>query len=90
MNQNMGKAEKLLKRFLSKPKNFTYDELKKLLKSFSYEEAKTGKTSGSRVAFINRKTRHIIRLHKPHPEPELKNYQLNYIEEELRKMGVIK
>jgi len=76
----MSKAEKLLKRFLSKPKDFTYDELKRLLRLFGYEETKTGKTSGSRVA----------RLHKPHPNPELKHYQINDIEEELRKMGVIK
>lgn len=85
----MGKADKLLKRFLSKPKDFTYDELKRLLKSFGYEEVKTGKTSGSRVAFINQNTKHIIRLHKPHPKPELKHYQLNDIEEELRKGGLI-
>lgn len=86
----MGKTEKLLKRFLSKPKDFTYAELKKLLRSFSHEEAKAGKTSGSRVAFVNNKNKHIIRLHKPHPRPELKHYQLNDIEGELRKTGVIK
>jgi hypothetical protein len=85
----MGKADKLLKRFLSKPKDFSYDEIKRLLKSFDYEESKMGKTSGSRVAFINSKTKHIIRLHKPHPKPELKHYQLNDIEEELRKRGLI-
>jgi hypothetical protein len=86
----MGKSEKLLKRFLLKPKDFTYDELKMLLKSLDYEEAKTGKTSGSRVAFINHKTKHIIRLHKPHPKPELKQYQLNDVEQELRERGLIK
>ena len=86
----MGKSEKLIKRFLSKPKDFTYDELKRLLKSFGYEEAKTGKTSGSRVAFINYESKHIIRLHKPHPKPELKQYQLNDIEQELRERGLIK
>ena len=86
----MGKAERLLRRFLSKPKDFTYEELKRLLRSLGYEEAKTGKTSGSRVAFINHETKHIIRLHKPHPKPELKQYQLNDVEEELKRMGVIK
>jgi hypothetical protein len=49
----MGKADKLLKRFLSKHKDFTYEELKRLLRSLGYEEARTGKTLGSRVAFIN-------------------------------------
>jgi len=86
----MGKAEKLLRHFLSRPKDFTYGELRRLLKSFGYEEAKTGRTSCSRVAFINHETKHIIRLHKPHLKPELKHYQLKDIEEELRRKGVIK
>ncbi len=85
----MSKAEKLLKRFLSKPKDFTYNELKKLLTGFGYENISTGKTAGSRVTFINTKTKHIIKLHKPHPRPELKRYQLDYIEETLRNNGVI-
>jgi len=86
----MGKADKLIQRFLSKPKNFSYKELRRLLNYFDYQEAKTGKTSGSRSAFINQKTKHIIRLHKPHPNPELKRYQINLIEEELKKTGVLK
>ncbi|QWR76729.1 type II toxin-antitoxin system HicA family toxin [Candidatus Magnetomonas plexicatena] len=83
----MGKAEKLLQRFLSKPKDFTFDELDRLLRGFNYEAIKSGKTSGSRVAFINRNAGHIIRLHKPHPNPELKLYQLDDIETSLHKMG---
>ncbi len=86
----MSKSEKLLQRFLSKPKDFTFEELRKLLESFGYEEAKTGKTSGSRVAFINYRTKNIIRLHRPHPNPELKPYQLNDVQEALRKAEVIK
>ena len=85
----MGKKEKLLHRFLTKPRNFKYAELKRLLGYFGYREVKTGKTSGSRVAFISGK-RHIIRLHKPHPKPELKRYQLDLIEEELKRIGVLK
>lgn len=86
----MSKTEKLLQRLLSKPKDFTFEELKRLLKSFGYEETKTGKTSGSRVAFINYKTKSIIRLHRPHPNPELKRYQLDDLEEALRKAEAIK
>jgi hypothetical protein len=86
----MSKSEKLLQRFLSKPKDFTFEELSKLLKSFGYEEAKTGKTSESRVAFINHRTKNIIRLHIPYPNPELKPYQLNDVQEALRKAEVIK
>lgn len=85
----MSKRRKLIERFLSKPKDFTYDELTRLLKTYGYEEAKTGKTSGSRAAFLNMTTKHIIRLHKPHPGKILKHYQLNNIEEELKRKGVI-
>jgi hypothetical protein len=85
----MSKTKKLLDHFLLKPKDFIYNELKRLLKSLGYEESKTGKTAGSRAAFINRATRHIIRLHKPHIGNILKHYQLNCIEEELRRKGVI-
>ncbi|MBI2472678.1 MAG: type II toxin-antitoxin system HicA family toxin [Planctomycetes bacterium] len=85
----MSKAEKLLKRFLSKPKDFTYDELKRLLAGFGYNNISRGKTAGSRVAFIHPETKHIIKLHKPHPKPELKRYQLDYIEETLKNRGLI-
>lgn len=90
MNQNMGKAEKLLKRFLSKPKDFTYSELKKLLSQFGYEEAETGKTAGSRATFLNPKNGHVIKFHKPHPANIMKRYQLDEIEDRLRSKGVIK
>ena len=86
----MSKAQKLLKRFLSKPTDFTYDELRKLLKSFGYEEYDAGKTSGSRVTFVNSDTKHIIKLHKPHPGPCLKQYQMDDIEEALKSREVIK
>ena len=86
----MSKAEKLLQRFLSKPTDFTFEELERLLKGFGYEGAKTGKTSGSRVAFLNKQTKSVIRLHKPHPNPELIRYLLTEAVEMLRKAGVIK
>lgn len=86
----MSKAEKLIKRFLSKPNDFTYNELETLLRGFGYKEVKMGKTSGSRVAFINDETKHIIRLHKPHPRPELKRYQLEYLIEELKNKGFLR
>jgi hypothetical protein len=86
----MARQKKLLKRFLSKPKDFTYEEMRKLLSGFGYSEMKTGKTSGSRVVFIDKDAHHIIRLHKPHPQKILKRYQLNLVEEELRKKKVLK
>ena len=86
----MSKHEKLIKRLKSKPKDFTYNELKSLLSGLGYDEITQGKTSGSRVAFLNNKTKHLIRLHKPHPKNILKSYQINLILEELKNTGVIK
>ena len=85
----MSKHKKILKKLLSKSKNLTYNELKTLLGGLGYEEIKLGKTSGSRVAFLNKSTNHLIRLHKPHPDNKLKRYQMNFIEEELKNMVVI-
>jgi len=85
----MSKEEKLIKRLLSKPKDFTYNELRKLLINLGYEESQSGKTSGSRVAFIDRSANHIIRLHKPHPNNELKQYQIEQIIEELQSRRLI-
>ncbi|MBI5428661.1 MAG: type II toxin-antitoxin system HicA family toxin [Nitrospinae bacterium] len=85
----MSKAQKLLERFLSKPSDFTFDELKRLLASRGYREEKTGKTSGSRISFINERSKHVIRLHKPHPRPVLKMYQIHQIMEELKDKGVL-
>lgn len=79
-----------MQRFLSKPADFTYDELKRLLNGFGYGEMKTGRTSGSRGAFINADTKHIIRLHRPHPRPVLKLYMLALVEENLRQQGLLR
>jgi hypothetical protein len=85
----MSKNKKLIERFLARPKDFTYDELRTMLKNYGYEEDQQGKTSGSRVAFYNEKTRHILRLHKPHPGKELKMYQIDLIREELEGKGIL-
>lgn len=86
----MSRKEKLLLKLLSKPKTFTYNELESLLRGFGYQEIEIGKTSGSRAAFYNEKTKLIIRLHKPHPSNILKKYQLDLIEQELKNKGIIK
>ena len=84
----VSKLEKLIKRFKSKPKDFTYDELCKMLNSLGYIKDNKGKTSGSRVCFYHTESGHLIRLHKPHPANILKQYQISFIFEELegRKM----
>ena len=74
----MTKKEKLLKRFLSKPKDFTWEELNRLLSGLGFDEVKTGKTSGSRRRFMN-SSGVIISIHKPHPRNILKTYQIEQI-----------
>jgi len=52
----------------------------------SCNKCNSGKTSGSRVRFIHSNYSDII-LHKPHPNPELKSYQLKQIIIQLNKEG---
>lgn len=45
----MGQKEKLIKKLMSKPKDFTFAEAETLLNYFDYVRSDKGKTSGSRV-----------------------------------------
>lgn len=82
----MSKHEKLLNRFLSKPKDFKYSELKRLLGIYGFIEKQS---EGSRVIFQNTKLNNAIKLHKPHPANILKRYQLDLIENFLKEKGLI-
>ena len=86
----MGKHEKLLEKFLRKPKNFTFDELVVLLKGFGYIVEQRGRTSGSAVAFYNEKLNDKILIHKPHPQKEVKKYVLELIIGKLKTNKFIK
>lgn len=83
----MSRIEKLIARFTSQPSDITIDELRRVLDGLGYREDTEGKTSGSRLAFIHPETGHVIRLHLPHPTPELKHYQLKDLLNELRERG---
>ncbi len=85
----MSRRDKLLARFLSKPKDFTYEELKKLLKGFGYEEIGSGHTGGSRVTFYHEETKSTIKAHRPHPDNKIKGYLLDQVAEELKRIGVL-
>ena len=84
----MSRIEKEIERLKSKPRDFTYDELKKVLNNFGFFENNKGKTSGSRVEFQDYLGRKIV-LHKPHPSNILKKYQINSILNDLKEMEVI-
>ena len=83
----MSKIEKLIARLLSFPKDFNYSEAKTLLEHFGFVEFKKGKTSGSRVEFV--KAQNSILLHKPHPNGDLKTYQIKQLIGELQELRLI-
>lgn len=87
-NNIMTRVEKLLKRFLSRPKDLTYDELVQILKYFGYTEFTTGKTTGSAKKFKN-DNNDLINFHKPHPSNIVKNYVINQIIEKFERNGLI-
>ena len=84
----MGQMEKLIQRLKSKPKDFSFDEVEALLKYFDYFCLNKGKTSGSRVMFVSEEHGNIL-LHKPHPQKELKQYQIKQLLERLEQEGLI-
>jgi len=86
----MSSHEKLLERFLKLPKDFTWDELKRLLKRYGYNQNNKGKTSGSRVRFENEDSEIYLDLHKPHPKNLLKPYQMTDVLEFLKRIEIIK
>ena len=84
----MGRAEKLIDRLLSRPKDFGWDELVRLLAGFGYQVVNRGKTGGSRRRFVHHEFGHIT-LHEPHPTKILKKYQVDQIIETLEEKGLI-
>ena len=60
---NMSRLEKEIERLKSKQKDYTYDEAKSLLNKLGFYVYNKGKTSESRVEFINEKN-HVGLWHK--------------------------
>ena len=63
----MSRKDKLIKRFKTLPKDFTFSEVVALLNGFGFVEDNKGKTSGSRIRFYNQDSNVFINFHKPHP-----------------------
>lgn len=84
----MSKTEKLLQRLLSVPRDFTWEELIKVLALYGYAELKKGKTGGSRRKFVDEQ-KNIISLHKPHPSNIIKEYAIKDVIAHLKEKGHI-
>ncbi len=81
----MSRMEKLIERFLSAPSDFTWDELRRLLRHFGYSE-QTG--AGSRRKFSGHGLPTIY-LHEPHPSRVVKAWAMRAVRDTLRGEGLI-
>ena len=84
----MSKLEKEIERLKSKPKDYTYDEVKSLLNKLGFFENNKGKTSGSRIEFKDKFGRKIT-FHKPHPSNIIKIYKVNDLLNDLIEWRII-
>lgn len=83
--KDMSKREKLTKRLLTIPNDFTYAELQKVLDDYGFQEFTGGRTAGSAVKFLNEKTGEKIYIHKPHPGSIVKRYVLQEVARMIRR-----
>ena len=84
----MSTKEKLIERFKRQPKDFTWDELVRLLGFFDFVVDNKGKTSGTRTVFL--KDDEEIETHKPHPATIIKGYVMKDVLRFLMIKGYIK
>lgn len=82
----MGRRENLIAKLKTVPADFTWRELKALLKALGYQEVQG---SGSQVKFDNGNADQMISLHKPHPGNFVKRYALRQLIEKLEQGGLI-
>lgn len=81
----MSRHEKLLQRLRSRPTDFTWGELQRLLRALGYKELAG---QGSRRKFMH-PAGPMISLHEPHPRKELKAYQVREMLEHLKQEGFL-
>ena len=84
----MATIKKALQRLLSVPKDFTWDEMIKVLGLLGFVELKKGKTGGARRKFSDG-VKNVIILHKPHPGNIVKEYALRQVIAQLKDKGYI-
>lgn len=84
----MKSIAKLCRRLMSKPKDFTWKELCRIMNHYGFNEIKTGKTSGSLRKFADSK-KNLIILHQPHPGSIMKQYAIKYVIDRLNELGYL-
>ena len=81
----MGQKEKLIRRLKERPRDFTFEEAETLLGYLEFIRSNKGR---SRVMFSSPEHGSIL-LHKPHPQKELKGYQVKQLVDFLEQEGLI-
>lgn len=84
----MSSKDELITRFLSIPKDFTYEEVVRLFAVFGYTEFSKGRTSGSRVQFYRNDGQSYI-MHKPHPSTIIKLGALRQLIDYVKEQNLI-
>ena len=84
----MSKKDKLLEKLMDNSRSMTFEEAETLLNYYGYYVENKGKTSGSRIIFVNYKTNTKILMHKPHPRKELLTYQKKQLKDFLMQEGI--
>ena len=86
----MNKKEKLIKRFRTLPRDFTFEEVVSLFQNFGFELENKGATSGSRIKFYNEADQNAYIMHRPHPSNIIKGYMMRDILNFMMKNNYIK
>ena len=81
----MSQIEKLIKRFLTIPSDFRYEDYAKIASHFNYAE--NAKMEGSRVRFYRETDKKIVLLHKPHNVERMKKDAIRGVLDQMRKNG---
>ena len=84
----MSKLDKLVARFKTRPSDFTWNELVRLLNGLGYEQSPTGKTSRARRSFCHLWARPVM-VRKPHPGSIVKKCQCDDLRRSLKEDGLI-
>lgn len=86
----MNKREKLIKRFRTLPKDFTFEEVVTLFQGFGFVLDNKGAISGSRIRFYHETDQNAYVMHKPHPGNIIKGYIMRDVSNFLIHNGYIK
>lgn len=86
----MSKKAKLIERFLSKPKDFRWDELVTLMSRFGFVLHESCGGSSHKKFVSRRNEAQMIFTPRPHPTGMLKGYQLDEIQKKLKEWEILK